>query len=280
MYIKNLIKKHPVLTAVSSAIVIGVGVLGFGNNKELVASGNVVTETTTPGKDDETSKIGDTYTAKAGERVYESSDYDYGGKSRSGSAEGESQINAFSFIDKTTGQIVEIERETGKSIEDVIKDQMSRESQTVKSEYNFDLTEAEINDGKIVLHDNNGQKIEINTEKLAQGNNQISTIGSDGKLYEGTVEVTEQEKLDDQGNPIKNWSFANVKNNARDILDGLNPNYTDDYTVELANSSSLGEDAKKELINNMVEEMASPDYIIDTSASTASIDSANYGRGR
>ncbi len=278
--IKNLIKKHPVLTAVSSAIVIGVGVLGFGNNKELVASGNVVTETTTPGKDDETSKIGDTYTAKAGERVYESSDYDYGGKSRSGSAEGESQINAFSFIDKTTGQIVEIERETGKSIEDVIKDQMSRESQTVKSEYNFDLTEAEINDGKIVLHDNNGQKIEINTEKLAQGNNQISTIGSDGKLYEGTVEVTEQEKLDDQGNPIKNWSFANVKNNARDILDGLNPNYTDDYTVELANSSSLGEDAKKELINNMVEEMASPDYIIDTSASTASIDSANYGRGR
>lgn len=304
--IKNLIKKYPVLTAISSAIVIGIGVLGFGNTKEFVASGTVTTETTIAGKDDQTSKIGDTYTGKSGERVYESSDYDYGGKSRSGSAEGESQMKAFSFVDKNTGQIVEVERESGKSIEDVIKehnididnskvrvllgqkgwkdisvdeikDQMSREEQTVKSEYDFDLTSAEINDGKVVLRDNNGQEIEINTPKLAEGNNTISAIGSDGKHYEGTVEVTKQDRLDDQGDPIKSWSFANVRNNARDILDGLSPSYTDDYTVELANSSALGEDAKKELINNMVEEMASQDYIIDNSAS---IDNSNYGRGR
>lgn len=301
--IKNLIKKHPILTAATGAIIIGIGALGFKNNKEVVASGNLTTETTIAGKDDETSKIGDTYTAKEGDKVYESSDYDYGGKARSGLVEGDSQINAISFVDKTTGQITEVAKEPGKSIEDVIKennidinnskvrillgekswldasvdeikDQMSREEQTVKSEYDFDLTKAEIDDGKVVLHDNNGQEIEINTQKLSQGNNNISSVGSDGNLYEGNIEVSKQDILDDQGNPIKRWSFANVKNNALDILDGLNKN--EEYTTKLADSSSLSDEAKQELINSMVEDMANQDYIVDNSAS---IDNTSYGRG-
>jgi len=297
--IRNLLKRYPILTAAATAIVIGIGILGFGNSKELAATGSVVTETTLDGKDDETARIGSIQTDTVPIEVHESSDYDFGGKNKTGKVEGESKRVAVSFIDKNTGQIIEVEREEGKSIEeaikennididnslvrvlledkgwvdvsvDQIKEEMSREKQNITENYDFNMTDAQIKDGKIILSDENSEnKIEIDTTKLSKGTNQIDALGSDGKTYTGKVEVVEQNKLDENGNEVKGWSFANIGENAKKIFDG---------NKEPAKTRLIDDESKdqEDLVNDIVEGMANEDYIVDTSASTVN----EHGRGR